>query len=60
MKIIVNRGIVSKQWFFKFVAANGRTLCHSETYSCKRKAMKGLNHILKHIKTCKVEVKSYS
>jgi len=43
MKIIIKK--VKAGWYFKFVACNGRTLCHSEIYKRKFGCVKGINSI---------------
>lgn len=35
-----------KQWWFKFVSGNGKTLCSSETYFNKKDCLKSVKKIL--------------
>jgi uncharacterized protein YegP (UPF0339 family) len=35
----------NNQYFFRIVAANGQTLCHSETYTTKQNAIAAANLI---------------
>lgn len=39
IKLVRNK---DKQWYFKIVASNGKTLCHSETYSKKSSALRAI------------------
>lgn len=32
-------------WFWRFIASNGKTLCHSETYKQKRSALNALDSL---------------
>ncbi len=38
------------QWFWRFKAGNGETLCHSETYSSKQMAEHGIQSLITNIK----------
>ena len=37
-------------WFFRFVARNGRTLCHSEIYTSKASCYKGVDSVVSGLK----------
>lgn len=39
-----------KKWYFRFIASNGRILCHSEQYESKRGARKGLCSLINAVR----------
>lgn len=42
MLINLDTGKSRTEWFFRIVASNGKTLCHSETYRTKRACLNGI------------------
>lgn len=44
MKIVIDTA-ADKQWYFRIVAKNGKTLAHSETYTRKRSALEAADLI---------------
>lgn len=34
------------QWYFRFVASNGKILCHSESYSSRTMARRGMMSLI--------------
>lgn len=37
---------LNDQWYWRFVATNGKVLCHSETYTRRRDAVRALNDFI--------------
>jgi uncharacterized protein YegP (UPF0339 family) len=45
--LMVRKG--NKGWYWLIIASNGRTLCHSETYTTKRAAKNGLAAVIRAV-----------